>query len=465
MIVKSLSRCSGSTGQLVNYIFRYILEKEQAEKQEKGSKSHVFSKEDLAFYHEAFMAGQLKLEEQPDLAIPAEKLLAEQELNSAIRIPKTTAIAKELALRLKADNTDLKKTSLHLSSGYLITKNKDGERFYPLSLSTLFSKAKAERSTKDPPFIIRHNLRSRSIKGYVREFEKNEAMRLTRRSNSVTVFHHILSFSSQDKEQVTDAMLKDMAAKFIALRAPDCLYVGTKHVDHDHIHLHLAMSAVDLAGRSVRISKSKFQEIKKDLDRYQKEHYPELVHSLPEHGKKERLKHSELLVEKIKTHRPLEAEKLSRMLASVYATSTSVEHFLSSLKEHGYDPYYRSGTLTGVAAGKLGFRFSKLGYSQEKIKSLDLLKEQEEKELAELQLLRQSKERTTMELRLASLSERKSEPALESEVAAEIEERDASSESESKNVGAKNDVAASKEMDEKEIDEADNTEENDSRSR
>lgn len=466
MILKSLSRSSGSTGQLVNYIFRYILEKEKVEKEEKEAKSVPFTKENLPEYYEAFKEGQLNFDSPPDMEILKSKSKLEQELNAAIRISKTTSIAKELATRMKADGRDLKQTSLHLSSRYLIARNTEGDQLYKISLPTLFTSQKIEENPKEAPFIIRHNLRSRSIKGYIREFEKNESLRITRTKASVSIFHHILSFSSKDKEQVTDAMLKDMADKLIALRAPDCLYVGTKHIDHDHIHIHLAMSAVDLAGRSVRISKSKFQEIKKELDRYQKEHWPNLVHSLPEHGKKERMKDRERVVEKSKTQRPLEKDILLTVLESAYQSSTSTEQFLSLLQDNGYSPYYRSGTLTGVSVENLRFRFSRLGYSQEKIKALSLLQEKEEKELEELHRLRDAKNRATVVERISAMNALQPEsPTSSLEVSDSSQSRD-TEEVSSKDIASKNDEQSSVEMEEKEVDNTPTVEdESDSRSR
>lgn len=242
---------------------------------------------------------------------------------------------------------------------------------------------------KEKPFIIRHNLRTRTISGYVREFEKLESLREHQRSNSVSLYHHILSFSSKDTEHISDELLKDIAAKFIELRGQDNLYIGTKHTDKDHIHLHLAMSAVDVAGRSVRISKQDFEKLKLDLDAYQREQYPELKHSLPEQGRKDREATREALVQSIQSHRASEKTTLLQTLETAYSQSRSLDQFLEHLTAHGYTPYYRSGTLTGITTeSNRKYRFKGLGYDKEKLDQLSLLQEQE-KELAALKSLRE----------------------------------------------------------------------------
>jgi hypothetical protein len=267
-------------------------------------------------------------------------------------------------------------------------------------------KESKEKHSREKPFIIRHNLCARSMNGYIRAFNEIEALREHKRANAIGVYHHILSFSSKDKEHISDAMLKELAVKFIQLRGQDNVYIGTKHTDKEHIHLHLAMTAVDLGGRSARISRARFQELKLELDRYQKEHYPELVNSLPDHGKKSRENTKEAIRENAKTHRTTEKVVLSEVLETAFAQSGSLEQFLSELGEKGYTPYYRSGILTGITTeGNRKFRLARLGYPVEKLHALNLAKERGEKQLAELKALRESKSSQRTADRLAAMNE------------------------------------------------------------
>src|SRR5881396_3808377 len=75
---------------------------------------------------------------------------------------------------------------------------------------------KPEQSKSDKgKFIVRHNIRSRSVKGYMKEFKENESYRLVHRKDSVKLFHTIISFSNKDKQHINDKLLKDIAKKFI----------------------------------------------------------------------------------------------------------------------------------------------------------------------------------------------------------------------------------------------------------
>lgn len=231
--------------------------------------------------------------------------------------------------------------------------------------------AKTDSEREGKPFIIRHNVRSRSLKGFIREFEENESYRLVHRKDSVKIFHTIISFSNKDSHLVTDRMLKDIAAKYISERGLNNLYVGAKHSDRDHVHIHLAVSGVQLNGRSSRITKQQFHHIKLELDRYQKLKYPQLIHSLPQHGRKKREADREEVLNTIKRNREAKKELLCESLKNIYDKSKSKEQFLEELKVLGYEPYYRNHKLQGVLCDGTKFRLGRLGYDEATLESLD----------------------------------------------------------------------------------------------
>jgi hypothetical protein len=134
------------------------------------------------------------------------------------------------------------------------------------------------------PFIIKHNIRSSTVEGFIKEFEQNLRQRKHKRSDQTIIHHTILSWSQQDTRHITDTMLRRIARKFIQLRGENNLYVGTKHIDRSHIHLHIAVSGNQLNGKSSRLSQKQFAALKKRMDTFQKEQYPQLIHSLPRHG-------------------------------------------------------------------------------------------------------------------------------------------------------------------------------------
>ena len=154
-------------------------------------------------------------------------------------------------------------------------------------LSYLFRYITAEVKTTTKPFIVRHNIRSNSIPGYVQEFEQNERNRKVKRKDQTCINHTIISWSNKDAKHLNDNTLRNLAKAYIRFRGELNLYVITKHVDKEHTHLHCCVSATEMGtGKSSRISKLEFEGLKKSLDAYQKEHYPELANSLPHHGKK-----------------------------------------------------------------------------------------------------------------------------------------------------------------------------------
>lgn len=249
---------------------------------------------------------------------------------------------------------------------------------------------KKQITASGKPFIIRHNIRSRSIEGYIKEFQQNEVNRVYKRKDQTVIHHTILSWSPEDAIHITDAKLKAIAKEYVRLRGSNNLYVGTKHTDRQHIHLHIAVSGSQLNGRSSRMSKQAFAGLKCTLDAYQKEHFSELVHSLPLHGRSAALKTANKVPRIDRRHgRISQKEALVRSLNTAYSRAKSIEDFLAELRSLGHQPYYRAGQLTGIKySGDRKFRFRSLGYSQEKMAQLNAIPDREEKQLASLRDIR-----------------------------------------------------------------------------
>jgi hypothetical protein len=235
--------------------------------------------------------------------------------------------------------------------------------------------------------ILKHNLRSRTTKGWAKEFDANEALRVHKRKDNIKVTHTILSFSNKDKERINNALLKDISKKFVELRGKDNLYLASSHHDKDHIHLHIVMSATKyLTGESNRISKKEFHELKLSLDSYQKQKYEQLIYSLPAHGKslKDRNTENEHLP---KNHEGKVSQKqeLLETAEALYSKSKSLNDFLSQLKSEGYEPYFRGGQLYGLENSEgRHFRFKTIGFDKNKLDELDRQQEKDEKELKEI---------------------------------------------------------------------------------
>lgn len=245
----------------------------------------------------------------------------------------------------------------------------------------------------DATLILRHNLRSHSIKNYIKEFKVNESFRLYKRKDSVTLFHNIISFSPRDKELITDSILKNISKKFVELRGTNSLYLAVAHKEKAHTHLHVIVSGVQLNGYSSRVSKQQFKHIKIELDKYQQEKYPELVHSLIPHEKVSQ-KSKEEIIQAVQQIRQTDKQTLLKILEEKYTKASSIDDFLKRLKEETYEPYYRNNKLQGVTIEGRKFRLKNLGYDEQKIEQLNHKISFEDKSLQELHSLRKTKNRT-----------------------------------------------------------------------
>jgi hypothetical protein len=240
---------------------------------------------------------------------------------------------------------------------------------------------KANAGIDRSKLTLRHNIRARSLKGIVREFEKNESFRLIKRRDSVRLYHTVLSLSNKDRKLVNENILHDLAQKYVSLRGLNNLYVAAPHFDKGHAHIHIVHSGTALDGRSSRISKQQFHSLKLNLDRYQQEKYPFLVNSLPDHHKRRRLK-KESIVKLVQTNRQTKKQDLLSVLDRICGTAKSKEEFFKQLQEEGHQVYFRNGREQGIIVEDVKFRFNRLGFDEERLNGLDqskyLLREMEE---------------------------------------------------------------------------------------
>lgn len=252
---------------------------------------------------------------------------------------------------------------------------------------------KNEKDKKPEP-VLKHNLRSLTTKGWSKEFDRNFDLRNNRRKDNIRLHHTIISFSNKDKNHINPELLKDITKKYIELRGKDNIYLASSHQDKEHIHLHIVMSSIKyLTGESNRISRQEFKEIKLALDTYQKEKYPELVNSLPNHGKSKSVQLTDQEYGLLNPDRKFsQKQELLETVQAVYDRSKSVDNFLSELKSEGYDTYIRGGKIYGLEdKTERHYRFSTLGIDLNKLEEKDQQAQVETKQLQEIASLRESK--------------------------------------------------------------------------
>ncbi|MBX7226410.1 MAG: relaxase/mobilization nuclease domain-containing protein [Chitinophagales bacterium] len=222
-------------------------------------------------------------------------------------------------------------------------------------------------------FTLQHNVKGKTIPSWVKQFEKNEAGRVHQRSNSVVIYHDVLSFSNRDTKNLSLEKIEDMGRKYIELRNENALYIAIPHQDKDHWHVHFCISGVEISGLANRVSRGEFANIKKELERYQIEKYPELSNSIVHHDtpkKKEILSEKEFQLTK-RTKMPSERVKTKELVGRIYKESNSKEDFYKRLGDAGLKTYNRGGRVYGID-GDRKMRFSTLGFDEKKIESLDV---------------------------------------------------------------------------------------------
>lgn len=222
-------------------------------------------------------------------------------------------------------------------------------------------------------FAITHNLKGNTIEQWVKQYKANEEYRLRKRSDSVYLTHEILSWHRDDAKSITLEKLEDMAREYIRQRNPNGLYVAVPHFDKDHYHIHICASGIEYkTGKSLRLTKANLQKLKKDIQQYQVERYPELSKSIVAHGKKDKTvaTDKEYWFKK-RTGRETDKSLLIGILKTYYKKADSKETFLQQIKEGGLKIYERSGKINGVIYNKQKFRFSRLGFTDERLQYLD----------------------------------------------------------------------------------------------
>ncbi|PCI18899.1 hypothetical protein COB64_04505 [Candidatus Wolfebacteria bacterium] len=212
-------------------------------------------------------------------------------------------------------------------------------------------------------FLIKHNLRGDTVEEWAEQFRENDQLRKVKRSDSVLVYHEMLSWHKKDSDSLTMEKMKDMTEKYIQLKNPNGMYLAAPHYDKGHYHVHICTSGVEYkSGTASRISKKTYAELKQAIQGYQIQKYPELK-SIERHGKGDYIKVTDReYQQKQKTGRENHKDELRQTLRRCFSFAISKSDFLDQLKELGLETYDRSGGLTGVWYEGNKFRFSRLGF-------------------------------------------------------------------------------------------------------
>ncbi len=234
-------------------------------------------------------------------------------------------------------------------------------------------------------FFIAQNMYARDNEGFKKAFYDNDTFR-KKRKNGVVLYHEVLAFHEKDK--VSLEMLEDMTKKYIELRANDGVVLAKPHIEEGHYHVHILISGTACCSSKVmRIDKKKFATIRKEIEMYQLEKYPDLSHSIVHLNKKER-EHSRQEQDKGKRQerayqaqkrmgrsQKMDKERLSLAVQQMYKQAKDVASFLKLIESQEQLSYYfyhekLAGVKYGPNKGRK-YRFKTLGISKEMLLALE----------------------------------------------------------------------------------------------
>lgn len=221
--------------------------------------------------------------------------------------------------------------------------------------------------------MLAHNLQAQAEETpkVLREFLENYR-HLPSRKRGVVLYHEVLSLSGEDREKITPGILEDLGREYLERRAPEAMAYGVAHFNKSSPHLHLMISANQIESpKKLRVSKKQFERLKRDLEQYQKIHYPFLTHSLVFEQEREkkispREQERERRLEGEGREEKSQKEVVRERVLDCLERADSQGEFLARLEQAGLR-HYRRGKTEGVIEKQKGkkYRFKTLGIEEE----------------------------------------------------------------------------------------------------
>lgn len=234
-------------------------------------------------------------------------------------------------------------------------------------LKYMFNNRDRLKDSSNNSFTLIHNLKDGGIENWHKQLIQNEHFRKVKRSNSVYFTHEILSWHKDDRKHLTLDKMEAMTNEYIARRNPKGIYVATAHFDKGHYHVHILASGIEYrTGKSLRMSRTEFSDLKKGMQEYQLSKYPELQMSVVKGKIKGRTRISDYECQyKLRTGQETKKEYISSILNICFKKADSTDRFYSLLKESGFETYKRTGKVTGVIYHNQKYRFTNFNITED----------------------------------------------------------------------------------------------------
>ena len=217
-----------------------------------------------------------------------------------------------------------------------------------------------------------HNLQAEGddLKAVGQEFRDN-AEYCPPRKKGIVLYHEILSIAEGDFDSATPEILADLAEHYLSLRAPGALAYGAVHFEKNP-HMHLVISGNLLhQAKKLRLSRQEFDRVKRDLERYQQDKYPELVHSLVFENNRQLLEQKRsgqeydyLQLQQKGRGAVSRKEMIQNQILAIIVKSSSLVMFIENLQEHRIALYTRKQQYVGVLVQGKKYRFRTLALDQ-----------------------------------------------------------------------------------------------------
>ncbi len=240
----------------------------------------------------------------------------------------------------------------------MIIKNLSWHRFNPRSLIRYISESDKTMEPNDP---IYWNLLGKSEAEIIEEFEVNHQYRSTRK-NSVMLHHDIISFSPQDAPHLNQDKIRDLTYQYLELRAKNNLAFAHIHRDKKHYHVHIMISPNPLQTEKLtQIKRKEYFDIRRNLEAYQIQQYPELSNSILFIHQQNPKRISNKAYELKKRNGVLDKDSISSLVSSAFKSSYSLVEFHNKVMQfEGCELYTRGGRYYGVLFNGKKYRFTTL---------------------------------------------------------------------------------------------------------
>jgi hypothetical protein len=232
-------------------------------------------------------------------------------------------------------------------------------------------------------YVYFHNLLAKDRERILEEFRLAEEGRLYKGNNRVSVFHSVLSYGTHDRQLISDEVLYETARKYFELRCPNSIGIAAAHLEDDkEYHLHFALAAVDFEGRSIRIDRESFNQIKIEMQEWHHTRFPFLQHSTIDFKNPSKNIVSEKEF-RVKERGKSDKQVLKEKLEQIFSQSKSRTEWQEKIKSAELEVYTR-GKNSGIVHNGRNYRMHTLGYTEEKLAELDKI----EKSLEEIKSIR-----------------------------------------------------------------------------